>query len=114
MTNSSSSSKLYVSQEIENPVHSISPFLPPKNLFPHQSVVLVRLANLTPHTVVVAFLAIQSGEILPCSPTLVLSGDKSLNFEAHEEEAKEETPLVWHRKGIPGANASTIAVPYLE
>ncbi|KAH0764838.1 hypothetical protein KY285_000709 [Solanum tuberosum] len=83
MTNSSSSSKFFVSQEIENP-SSFNFSIPPPEEYPSTPVSGAGETgeSNTPHTVVVASPALQFGEILPCSPTLVLSGDKSLNFEA--------------------------------
>ncbi|KAG5616005.1 hypothetical protein H5410_015829 [Solanum commersonii] len=66
-SSSSSSSQLPLSQEIENPVHLISQFLPLKYLRLH-----------------------------------------------YKEEEEEETPLVWHRKRVRGANVLTTTISDLE
>ncbi|KAH0669648.1 hypothetical protein KY285_025488 [Solanum tuberosum] len=85
MTNSSSSSssKLPISQEIENLGSFNSSTLPPEEslLTPVYGVGETG-ESITPHIEVVASFTLPSGEILPCSPTLVLSGEKSQNSEA--------------------------------
>lgn len=82
MTNSSSSSKLPISQEIKNP-SSFSFSIPLSDESPSTPVCGSGETgeSITPHIEVVASPAPQSGEVLPCSPTLVLSGEKSQNSE---------------------------------
>ncbi|KAH0732764.1 hypothetical protein KY285_003610 [Solanum tuberosum] len=83
MTNSTFSSKLPFSQEIENPgsfnFFTLSPEESP--LTPFCGVGEMG-ESITPHTKVVASPNVPSREILPCSPMLVLSGEKSPNSES--------------------------------
>ncbi|KAG5606448.1 hypothetical protein H5410_027940 [Solanum commersonii] len=80
MTNSysSSSSKLLIYQEIENPGSFNFSTLPPEeSVLTPVCGVGETSESITPHTEVVASPTLPSGEILPCSPTLVLYGVSS-------------------------------------
>uniref|UniRef100_M1DAC8 Uncharacterized protein n=1 Tax=Solanum tuberosum TaxID=4113 RepID=M1DAC8_SOLTU len=95
MANSSSSSKLPISQEIENP-SSFNLSIPPPEESPSTPVCGVgeTAESNTPHTEVVASPALQFGEVLPYSPTLVLSYEKSQNSEAQSiVKPTLETPI---------------------
>ncbi|KAG5579823.1 hypothetical protein H5410_050450 [Solanum commersonii] len=83
MINSSSSSKLPISQEIKTPnLFNFSIPSPEKYLStPFCGVGETDESN-TPHTEVAVSPVLKSGEVLSCSPTLVLFGDKYENFEA--------------------------------
>ncbi|KAH0643574.1 hypothetical protein KY289_034548 [Solanum tuberosum] len=83
MSNSSSPSRLPLSQEIETP-SSFNFSFPPPQESPSTPVFGVgeTAEFVTPHTEVVASPVLNSGENLPCSPILVLSGKESQNFEA--------------------------------
>ncbi|KAG5586704.1 hypothetical protein H5410_047138 [Solanum commersonii] len=80
---SSSSSKLSISQEIENP-SSFNFSIPPPEESPSTPVYGVGEMgeSITPHTKLVASPAFPSGEVLPYSLTLVLSNKNSQNSEA--------------------------------
>ncbi|KAG5595900.1 hypothetical protein H5410_037132 [Solanum commersonii] len=83
MTNSLSSSKLLISQEIENPSSfNLSIPLPEESLSAPVCGAGEMGESITPHTKIVASPAPPSREVLPCSPTLVLFGEKSQNSEA--------------------------------
>ncbi|KAH0644900.1 hypothetical protein KY284_032784 [Solanum tuberosum] len=83
MSNSTSSSKLPLYQVIENPgSFNFSTFSPEESSLTPVCGVGEMDESFTPHTEVVASRNFPYGEILPCSPTLVLSGDKSQNLEA--------------------------------
>ncbi|KAH0757545.1 hypothetical protein KY290_021038 [Solanum tuberosum] len=73
MSSSSSPLELPLSKKLKLPVHSISQFLPQKNIHPHRSVGLVRLLNLS-HPILKWWRLLYS--------TLVLSGKESQNSEA--------------------------------
>jgi len=94
MPNSSSSSNLPVPLEIEN--HCSFNFSTP---FPEESPstpvcdVGETGESTTPLTEVVASPILLSGEFLPCSPTLVLSGEKSQNSEAQSVVKPSVDPL---------------------
>ncbi|KAH0636595.1 hypothetical protein KY290_037018 [Solanum tuberosum] len=94
MSNSSSSSNLPVPLEIEN--HCSFNFSTP---FPEESPSTpvcdagVTGESTTPLTEVVASPILLSGEFLPCSPTLVLSGEKSQNSEAQSVVKPSVDPL---------------------
>ncbi|KAH0633580.1 hypothetical protein KY284_036366 [Solanum tuberosum] len=94
MPNSSSSSNLPVPLEIEN--HCFFNFSTP---FPEESPSTPVCdagetgESTTPLTEVVASPILPSGEFLPCSPTLVLSGEKSQNSEAQSVVKPSVDPL---------------------
>ncbi|KAG5620802.1 hypothetical protein H5410_006020 [Solanum commersonii] len=75
MTNSASSSKTSITQEVENP-SSFNFSIPPPNESPSTPVYGVGETDKSTTPI------LPSEEILPCSPTLVLSHDKSQNSEA--------------------------------
>uniref|UniRef100_M1DPU2 Uncharacterized protein n=1 Tax=Solanum tuberosum TaxID=4113 RepID=M1DPU2_SOLTU len=83
MTNSTTSSKTPIPQEVENP-SSFNFFIPPPKESSSTPVYGVGETgkSITPLTEVVVSPALPSGEIFPYSPTLVLSCDKSQNSEA--------------------------------
>uniref|UniRef100_M1E1B6 Uncharacterized protein n=1 Tax=Solanum tuberosum TaxID=4113 RepID=M1E1B6_SOLTU len=83
MTNSSSSLKPPISQEVENP-SSFNFSIPLPEESPLTPVCGVGETGefITPLSEVMVSPALPSGEIFPCSPTLVLSCDKSQNSEA--------------------------------
>ncbi|KAH0705608.1 hypothetical protein KY289_010684 [Solanum tuberosum] len=83
MTNSSLSSELSISQEIENP-SSFNFSIPLLEESPSTPVCSAGETgeSITHHTEVVASPAPPSGKVLPCLPTLILSGEKSQNLEA--------------------------------
>ncbi|KAG5581233.1 hypothetical protein H5410_051860 [Solanum commersonii] len=83
MTNSTFSSKLPFSQEIENPgsFNFFTLSLEESPLTPLCGVSEMG-ESITPHTEVVASSNLPSGEILPYSPMLILSGEKSPNSES--------------------------------
>ncbi|KAH0696319.1 hypothetical protein KY290_013679 [Solanum tuberosum] len=83
MTNSVSSSKTSITQEVENP-SSFNFSIPPPNKYLSTPVCGVGETDesTTPLTEIVASPILLSEEILPCSPTLVLSHDKSQSSEA--------------------------------
>ncbi|KAG5576190.1 hypothetical protein H5410_056324 [Solanum commersonii] len=83
MTNFSSSSRPPISQEVENP-SSFNFSIPLPEESPSTPVCGVgeTVESTTHLTKVVVSPVLPSGEILPCSPTLVLSCDKSQNSKA--------------------------------
>ncbi|KAG5581746.1 hypothetical protein H5410_052373 [Solanum commersonii] len=82
MTNSVLSSKLPISQEIENPgSFNFSTLSPEESLLTPVCGVGETGESITPYIEVVASHTLPYGEILPCSPPLVLSGEKSQNSE---------------------------------
>ncbi|KAG5586832.1 hypothetical protein H5410_047266 [Solanum commersonii] len=83
MTNSDSSSKLLISQEVENP-SSFNFSNPPPDESLSTPVCGVGEMNesITPLIEVMASHVLPFEETLPCSATLVLFGDKSQNSEA--------------------------------
>ncbi|KAH0699026.1 hypothetical protein KY284_013241 [Solanum tuberosum] len=115
MTNSFSSSKLPVSQEIEN-LSSFNFSIPPPEeslSIPVYVVGEIGESN-TPHTEVVASPALQSGEILPCFPTLVLSGEKSQNFEAQSVVKPNVEPSTEEVKAASRAMSSAMSEQLFE
>ncbi|KAH0745929.1 hypothetical protein KY285_007586 [Solanum tuberosum] len=83
MTNSSTSSKTHIPQEVENPSSfNFSTPLPEQSPSTPVCGVGETSESITLLTEVVVSPALPSGEILPYSPTLVLSCDKSQNSEA--------------------------------
>ncbi|KAG5581219.1 hypothetical protein H5410_051846 [Solanum commersonii] len=91
MTNSSSSLKLHISQEIINPssFNFSIPSLEESHSTPVYEVGEMGESN-TPHTEMVVSPAPPSGEVLPCSPTLVLSGANALTVGVPDLEAVKD------------------------
>ncbi|KAH0717138.1 hypothetical protein KY285_013169 [Solanum tuberosum] len=83
MTNYESSSKLPISQEVENP-SSFNFSIPPQDESPSTPVCGVGETDesITSPTEVMASPMLSSEDILACSPTLVLSDEKSQNSKA--------------------------------
>ncbi|KAG5604560.1 hypothetical protein H5410_026052 [Solanum commersonii] len=95
MPNSESSPKTPLSQEVENP-SSFDFSIPTPEDSPSTLVCGAGEMDesFTPQTEVTAFLVPLSDEVLVCSPTLVLSGDKSHNSEA-QSVAKPSAELLY-------------------
>ncbi|KAG5631154.1 hypothetical protein H5410_002871 [Solanum commersonii] len=115
MSNSDSSSKVPLSQEVENP-SSFNFSTPTPEESPSTPVCGVgeMAESITPQTEVVASLVVPSDEALVCSPTLVLFGEKSQNSEG-KFVAKPDAELIFEETEVGSlAVSSTISEKLFE